>query len=156
MKSLKDQLSKEKLEKYYVIHNNKIYNGTPCWIWLGGTGRGYGIIRVNTHKQIGAHVYSYLLYKGDVPENMELDHLCRNRLCVNPDHLEAVTHKVNVERGISEVGKNSQKTHCPHGHEYNEQNTLTISGKRYCRTCANKRRKKYHSLSKILRYLKSV
>lgn len=148
------KLSKEKLAKYYIVSYTRKYNGTSCWIWHGGTGRGYGIIRVNSKKQIGAHVYSYILFKGNLPENTEIDHLCKNKLCVNPEHLEAVTHKVNVERGSSEIGRNSKKTHCPKGHEYTAENTLTISGKRYCRACCNSRRKIYHAFAKIQRYSK--
>ncbi len=71
-----------------------------CWEWLGGCNNkyGYGIFWTGKRKQV-AHRYLYELIKGEVPAELELDHLCRNPKCVNPDHLEAVTHQVNCQRG---------------------------------------------------------
>jgi len=72
---------------------------TPCWIWLGSRrGHGYGKVGVNG-RYVGAHRAFYERDKGSIPDGMELDHLCRVRLCVNPDHLEVVTHKENMRRG---------------------------------------------------------
>ena len=125
-------------------------NSTPvpeagCFVWLGSTqtrhGLTYGRLRVGTNGAYLAHRASYEITKGTIPDGMELDHLCRNTLCVNPDHLEAVTHQVNCARG-----KKAQQTHCLRGHEYTEANTYRHkSGGRYCRTCflerANKKEK---------------
>jgi hypothetical protein len=99
-----------------------------CWIWTGKLDRGYG-----RHKA----VYEALL--GPVPTGLELDHLCRVRACVNPPHLEPVTHKENVLRGETIAAKHLAKTHCKHGHPFDEANTYwrkTPWGVgRMCRTC---------------------
>lgn len=75
---------------------------TGCWQWLCMLNRqGYGNIRLGKNKHVLAHRYVYKLYKGEIPDNKPLDHLCRNRSCVNPDHLEPVTHTENLRRGLS-------------------------------------------------------
>ena len=106
-----------------------------CWYWTAyKTKKGYGTFCVN-YKILRAHRFSYLIHKGEIPEGFVLDHLCRNTSCVNPQHLEVVTHKENVQRGIS---FNGSKTHCPQGHEYTEENTLKRQDHpnyRDCRTC---------------------
>ncbi len=83
-----------------------------------------------------AHRIFYTLFKGDVPEDMALDHLCKVRRCVNPDHLEIVTLVENVMRGDSEHAKNARKTHCKRGHEFTIRNTQYMRGnKRRCGKC---------------------
>jgi hypothetical protein len=118
-----------------------------CWEWQGGfrAGTGYGRISVGsradgTRRDLSAHVAAYLEFKGEIPEGMEIDHLCRNRACCNPDHLEAVPHKVNLRRAPTQPSTaNATKTHCKRGHEYNEQNTWhDRRGKRQCRACRRK------------------
>lgn len=98
-----------------------------CWLWIGGrSGNGYGLwgIREKGLKRTeGAHRRSYFLHKGKIPNGMVIDHLCRNRCCVNPDHLEVVTMSENVNRGMMPQ-INLSKTHCPQGHPYNEENTF--------------------------------
>lgn len=85
---------------------------------------------------IGAHRVAYMLFRGAIPEGKQLDHLCRTRHCVNPDHLEAVTVKENLLRGESWSGVNHRKTHCKQGHEFSVENTAIRSGGgRTCRTC---------------------
>lgn len=66
---------------------------------------------------------------------MTLDHLCRNRLCVNPEHLEVVSRGENVLRGVGVTAENKRKTHCAHGHEFTTENTYRYGNKRHCRTC---------------------
>lgn len=109
----------------YVIQEN------GCWEWVGSMGMtGYGHWR---HGNTGlAHRAVYQSIKGPIPNGLTLDHLCRNRKCVNPDHLEPVTIKQNVLRGTSFAAKNATKTHCPKGHP------LTAGkSQRLCRTCNN-------------------
>lgn len=78
---------------------------------------------------------------------MQLDHLCRNRGCINPDHLEPVTCRENLLRGQTFQARNAAKTHCPHGHGYDEGNTrFNKDGSRACRSCERKRARKYMAL----------
>lgn len=119
-----------------------------CWLWIGGISHsGYGVFTTGsktngTSKSTPAHRYSYALAKGDIPEGLVLDHLCRIRECVNPDHLEAVTQQVNTLRGDSPIAQHAAKTHCKRGHPFSEENTWrTRKGGRHCRTCARERAK---------------
>lgn len=114
-----------------------------CWEWLGSRARSssdnfYGSVNVN-HIRYNAHRIAWILRRGPVTLGLELDHLCRNTLCVNPDHLEEVTHAENTRRG--NAGKwfkelQNSKTHCPQGHPYDEKNTrYKAKGWRVCREC---------------------
>ncbi len=107
-----------------------------CWLWLGPLHKtGYALFYWNG-KQSYAHRFSHEAFKGQIHEGLQIDHLCRVQCCVNPDHLEAVTLKVNVLRGISPIANNSRETHCPAGHAYSYENTyVPPSGGRYCRSC---------------------
>lgn len=113
-----------------------------CWLWTASCdSKGYGKIYVNG-KLVGAHRVAYELFVGPIPDGLHIDHLCRVRCCVNPSHMEPVTHAENIRRGDSGKATALQqraKTHCPHGHEYNEENThirKNRNGARVCRTCA--------------------
>ncbi len=104
----------------------------PCWVWTAALNRdGYGVFWLN-----GRMVLAYHLPLGPVPAGKERDHRCRNRACVRDGHLEVVTHKINMARGVF-----GQRTHCPWGHPYDTANTLTIkaTGARQCRACARRR-----------------
>lgn len=106
-----------------------------CWEWLRyRTPAGYGQFGVDG-KLVLAHRYSYELLIGPIPNGLTLDHLCRNRGCVNPFHLEAVTLKVNCLRGISPSANNARKSLCPQGHPYSEENTYLSKNGRQCRIC---------------------
>lgn len=114
----------------------KIDHSAPgsCWEWAGGVDKqGYG-----RHLGQGAHRVSYEHFVGPVPEGMELDHLCRNIRCVNPDHLDPVTRAENMRRRYALV------THCKNGHPFDEANTYwRPEGHRDCRACFRDRRRRY-------------
>jgi len=121
-----------------------------CWVWPGAkSGGGYGVAWYAGAQQ-SVHRVVYALYCGPVPEGLDLDHLCRNRACANPAHLEAVTRAVNLQRGTGpEVTRvrHAAVTACPQGHPYDEGNTIMKkhSGKRACRACENARRRRKYS-----------
>lgn len=115
-----------------------------CWLWDGGlNNRGYGTLRPTGGKNIGVHRLSYQLHVAPIPECMEIDHLCKVRCCVNPDHLEPVTRLENVRRSSAgyyarspENNVQKAKTHCPQGHPYSGDNLWTSkTGQRQCKTC---------------------
>lgn len=118
-----------------------------CHEWTGAKSVGYGAIWCNTKRQnIGAHRVAWELAHGRaIPTDREIDHLCRNRGCVNPDHLELVTHRENIRRTESEIARNMDKTHCKRGHPFDEENTGTYSdGRRFCRECGRANWRKYY------------
>jgi hypothetical protein len=87
-----------------------------------------------------AHRVAYEIYRGPIPEGLVLDHLCRNRQCVNPSHLEAVENRTNILRGTGFAAHHARKSHCPQGHEYGTENTyLDKGGMRHCRACGHDR-----------------
>lgn len=115
-----------------------------CWEWTGTkTMAGYGQI-IMERKRIYVHRYLFGLLKEPLNDSLELDHLCRCRNCCNPDHLEQVTHAENVRRGACK-DINGTKTHCPKGHPYDEQNTISIHGGKHrdCLECKRRRCREY-------------
>lgn len=112
---------------------------SKCWLWTGSKSTGgYGRVFWDG-KQRQAHRIAYELVTGAIPGGMELDHLCRVRHCVNPAHLQPVTQKENLRRGISPTALNGQKTHCGNGHEYTPENTRIIPKGRRCKACDHQR-----------------
>lgn len=125
-------LSVARLEAEYTPEPN-----SGCWLWLGyGTANGYGSLRIDG-KHVLAHRAAYELYKGPIPAGLDLDHLCRVRCCVNPDHLEPVTRSVNLRRGIEARG-------CKNGHAFSADGFAMIRRadgrfERRCKLCHRKR-----------------
>lgn len=116
--------------------------GPDCWLWTGERNwAGYGRVKVKSvegvWKWIQAHRLAYELAVGPIPAGLQIDHLCGNRGCVNPDHLQPVTGYVNTHRSNGPAALNARKTHCPQGHEYDEANTDRSCGRRHCRICTN-------------------
>ena len=110
---------------------------TPCWLWQGAKDKdGYGRARIGSVIR-RAHIITCMLTNKLPPSLMESDHLCRNRPCCNPDHIEFVTHRVNMERSdrLASGKINRAKTHCPSGHPYTMENTKLFRGSRRCREC---------------------
>lgn len=106
-----------------------------CWEWVGAhAGTGYGYVRVNGAMR-GAHRAVYERFRGPIPDGKELDHLCRNVDCVNPDHLEVVTGRENTMRSLSPSAANARKTTCSNGHAFTPENTRRWGGHRYCIAC---------------------
>lgn len=101
---------------------------------------GYARVIKDSRSQM-VHRLAYELCVGPIPDGLTIDHLCRNRACVNPGHLEPVTHRENVLRSNNPAAINARKTHCKHGHEFTEENTLVSKNgrNRQCRKCAKAR-----------------
>jgi hypothetical protein len=112
-----------------------------CVLWLGALdAAGYGRIRVGPGVVRMSHVVAYELGVGPIPTGMDLDHLCRNRACRAEWHLEPVTRRVNLLRGIGFPAQNAAKTHCKRGHRFDEANTSLYRGRhRHCLTCRKMR-----------------
>jgi hypothetical protein len=125
----------------------RVIKGDGCWGWNGcHTGVGYGTFCVGVGQMRLAHRIIYELVIGPIPDGLQIDHLCRNRGCVNPAHLEAVTQAENLRRGRFGI----LCTHCPKGHPYDEVNTYRDpGGGRRCREChrVNRRHPRLRTVS---------
>jgi hypothetical protein len=134
---MSDALMVKRLEASYI----KTPGG--CWWWTGRTdGSGYGRfslkgVSTTAHRAV-------MVLRGHDVEGMEVDHLCRNRRCVNPLHLEVVTKRVNSLRSMSPPAINARRTQCYRGHKFTPENTyVTKEGWRYCRACSVIRTARY-------------
>lgn len=128
-----------------------------CWNWTARlTTSGYGHFYIDGGKK-HAHRVSYEMERGPIPDGMQIDHLCRNRKCVRPSHLEVVTLQENIRRGEGLAVQNARKTHCPKGHPYSGSNLYTHPKGRYrkCRACKrnSRRSKKARTLPKAKPFL---
>ena len=127
-------IPRDPIERFW----EKVDKTGPCWEWTASKVYGYGQFGIAHQKHARAHRFAYELLVGPIPEGLELDHLCRNRACVNPDHLEPVTTRVNLLRGATVTARKAGQTHCIHGHEFTPDNTFIR--KNGCRTCLTCRR----------------
>lgn len=119
----------------YVIQEN------GCWDWVGYVcPNGYGRWTIDGKTAL-AHTNLYKKLVGPIPPGLHADHLCRNRRCVNPAHMELVTFRENVMRGISFAVENSKKTHCPRGHPYDK--TWKGRAGRFCSICSRETKRRY-------------
>lgn len=132
----------QRFEKHFIPEPN-----TGCWIWFGATmSNGYG-----RFDQLLAHRFAYVQFKGEIPENCEVDHRCYMRACVNPDHLQAISRVENIRRQRS-WGKGLQhKTVCPQGHPYSGENLyLHPNGIQSCRTCRREADRRFKQRNRII------
>jgi hypothetical protein len=126
-----------------------------CWEWEGGTDPGgYGessrlvdgrVVRFKTHRR------AYELLVGPIPEGLVIDHLCRNRRCMNPRHLEPVTHQINILRGYGPPADNARLTHCKRGHPLDGSNLMKNPKARECRICRLARKRELYALDPTIR-----
>lgn len=122
------------LEPAYFEDRSIPEPNTGCWLWLRAIDKyGYGGFRLKPHPYMSAHRGSFIAHRGPIADGLTVDHLCRVRCCVNPDHLEAVTHAVNCER-------KTLRDLCPSGHF---RDGIDSRGLRYCKRCARTSKQKY-------------
>lgn len=128
-----------------------------CWLWTAtkvSDGYGQFLLTVDgVQRGRPAHRHAYELLVGPIPDGHQLDHLCRVRACVNPDHLEPVTQRENVLRGEGLAAINARKTHCKNGHEFTDENTRRYVGpngapRRACRACHRERGRRRYAARK--------
>jgi hypothetical protein len=124
----------ERFTKKYLVSD------TGCWVWQASVDRdGYGNFSIK-RKWVSAHRYSYTTHIGPIPDDLVIDHLCKNPSCVNPEHLEAVSQRTNILRGNTIQARRAAITHCPQGHEYTADNTyIDKRNSRHCRACKRER-----------------
>ena len=124
-----------------------------CWIWTAVLSpSGYGKFWTDDGRTARSHRWSYEHARGQIPDDLQLDHLCRVRACVNPEHLEAVSPMTNTMRSNAPTAFNAVKTECPQGHPYDNENTYRLppsewapNGGRACRICRNEASRRYRA-----------
>jgi hypothetical protein len=126
-------ISERQLKTFYTY----LSKDGSCILWNGALGRGYALYTINGKLSV-LHRTLWIQQKGPLGDR-QLDHLCRKRNCINLDHLEPVSNKENILRGIGPSAINKRKTHCPKNHAFDKENTyLDPLGRRHCRECSRK------------------
>lgn len=123
---------------------------TECWPWTAARNtKGYGQFKASG-KLVPAHRWAYEQIVGKIPDGLQIDHLCRNRGCVNPGHMEPVTSKINTLRGVCPSGLNAVKVECIRGHSFDAPNTIVRpNGSRQCRTCQRQWGQEYWAQKRV-------
>lgn len=130
-------LSAPVIDRFWALVDKQ--SADDCWPWLGPlNAKGYGRFAANGSVEM-AHRSSVRLSGRDIPSDLEVDHICRNRRCVNPSHLRVVTHRQNLLSGETIVAANAAKTHCHNGHPLSGANLVLTVGKRVCKECRRAR-----------------
>lgn len=128
-------LTPAELERFW----SKVKKTSTCWLWTGGTRKGYGAFQASNGGRrvtVQAHRIAYSEIAGDIPAGLVLDHVCRVRACVNPDHLRPVSDRVNILAGIAPAAINARKTHCKRGHSLVDESNVYRRGRmRVCKAC---------------------
>lgn len=114
-----------------------------CWEWRGDRGPRYGQFSIHP-RSLMAHRLSYELFRGPIPDGLQIDHLCRNGFCIRPDHMEPVTGQENIRRSDGPAGLNAKKTHCIRGHEFTPINTRLTHKGRQCIICDRIRARRWY------------
>jgi len=113
--------------------------GNHCWLFTGSLSNGYGKMAIvdddGERRTMLVHRLVYEAHVGPIPEGLDLDHLCRERACCNPKHLEPVDRRTNLLRGDTVPARRAAQTHCASGHPFSEENTYWWNNRRYCRAC---------------------
>lgn len=130
----------ERKVKARVFDRLSIGGSRACWEWRGTiSGSGYGVVRNEpgrSPQNILVHRFVYALTRGPIPDDKQIDHLCRNTKCANPAHVDLVTSRENTLRGVGPTAQNARKTHCKRGHLFDDDNTQITTKGRHCKKCA--------------------
>ncbi len=134
---------RDPVERFWAFVDKKgpIMRGmrSRCWVWTGATAKGYGQFQLESRRTVRAHRFSYEFNVGEIPKGLTIDHLCRNKACIRPGHLEPCERGVNTLRGDTVTARNKAKKACSRGHRFTKANTIrrpSAPTKRECRTCA--------------------
>ncbi len=152
-------LPTEKQKRSFLAKIEKNTNQQGCWRWIGKTAKntGYGQFAAHSkehrkNRYFLSHRFAFeFIANRHIPNDRVLDHLCRNRWCVNPEHLEVVTLRDNILRGVSPAAINAKKTHCKWGHRLSDDNIYTHPqrGSRDCKICRKRRCKEFFERQKV-------